>query len=80
MKDQVEISLKEISTSVRVVEKTSLGVLVIETSETLFAFRTSRWSFGSLVRHAIADKDGIRLSSNIKSVIDGLSMWSVSVV
>jgi hypothetical protein len=80
MKVQVEISLKERSTSVTVEEKTGIAASAPQISEILFDLKMRRCRFGSLVRDSVADSEGIRLSSSVKSVIVALSVCADSAV
>lgn len=80
MKDHVETSLKDRSTSVSEGGKTGIGVVKLAISKILFDLRTRRWRCGSLVSEAMLEKDGRRLSSRVRSVIVGFRICSPSAV
>lgn len=74
MKDHVEISLKERSTSFKVCGNLGIGVPI---SDILLDFKTRRCKFGSFVMGSSADSEGKRFSSSVKSVMVGFKTCDV---
>jgi len=80
MKGQMEMSLKERSTSVRVGEKVGEGVPGGLMMEILLDFKTRRRRVERLVKGFKEERDEKRLSSRVRSVMVGRREWGVRVV
>lgn len=80
MKDHVEMWLKERSTSFREGGNSGSGVSgVLVVSEILLDLRIRRFKLGSCVRHAMDEREVMRLSSSVRSVIVWFRVCGVSV-
>ena len=80
MKGQMEMSLKERSTSVRVGEKVGEGVPGGLMMEILLDFKTRRRRVERLVKGFKEERDEKRLSSRVRSVMVGRRELGVRVV